>query len=646
MTFSNVVFPTLAVLLFWACIALVLAGCGFLVRSLLLRLARAATAGGLIVADLWIGLAGVTAYVLLWNLWLPVDWEACVIPVAAGVIGLAAGGRRLTPPERRPSAVVLGVWGIAVLWLANASLGPAGDYDYGLYHLNLIDYARKYAALPGLADLHIRLGAGDAHLLFVALIDHGPLSGAAPHFADGLLALLVLFDLGTRLAFRPPATWLRSFTSTFALLLVAAVLVMAAARPTHRISSPNLDFATFLLVLVGTLYLVDCLEGGFSLPPALVSACVFATTAATRPLYWLWAGYSLVLFLVIAGRARSWRTAFSLCALPAVVAVGWLARQSVLSGYPLYPLTISGLPVNWRLPSSLLHGENRIDFAWAREPGVNPNIVLGSWHWLPGWLRVEERVNLDVVLPLALLLLGLAIAISQRFRPAAAGRGKVALSVAVPAVVTLGIWFATAPDPRFVWAPIWLLPMSLLAWVLPDRLSMPRLVELVAAVAVALFLAWLGHEHRPLFIEGVAAGAIVVTAVLFVVRGRPWVARVIPLAVLVLLVAEFGIASTALFGGIHLAAGDSSGPIGTPPDPKPTLVPVVTASGLKVAHPLDSDQCWHALLCFPKLLGPQLHLRGTSVSDGFSLAAIRHSALSGRRRSTTDGRLPAVRRIP
>jgi hypothetical protein len=626
MTFSNVVFPTLAVLLFWVCIALVLAGCGLLIRLLLGRLGGAAAGGGLIVADLWIGLAGVSAYVLLWNLWLPVDWEACAIPVVAGVIGLVAGGRRLTRPGRRPSAAVAGVWGIAVLWLANASLGPAGDYDYGLYHLNLIDYARKYAALPGLADLHIRLGAGDAHLLFVALIDHGPLAGAAPHFTDGLLAALVLFDLGTRLAFQPLSTWLRSFTSTFGVLLVAAVLVMAAARPTHLISSPNLDFAAFLLVLVGALYLVECVEGGFSLPPALVSACAFATAAATRPLYWLWAGYALVLFVVIAGRARSWRTASALGALPFVVAVGWVARQSVLSGYPFYPLTVAGLPVNWRLPSSLLHGENRIDFAWAREPGVSPNVVLGSWHWLSGWLRTQQRTNLDVVLPLALLLLGLAIAISQRFRPAVGGRGKAALSTAVPAVVTLGIWFATAPDPRFVWAPIWLLPISLLAWVLPDRLSMPRLVELAAAVAVALIVAWFGHEHRRLFIEGALAGAIVATVVLVVVRGRPWVARIAPLAVLVLLVAEFGIASTALFGGIHLAAGDSSGPIGTPPDPKPTLVPVVTASGLKVAHPLDSDQCWQALLCFPTLLGPQLHLRGTRVSDGFSLDAARRTA--------------------
>ncbi len=483
-----------------------------------------------------------------------------------GVVGLVAGARRIARPERRPSAVVLGVWGVVVLWLANASLAPAGDYDYGLYHLNLIDYARKYAALPGLADLHVRLGAGDAHLLFVALLDRGPLAGVAPHFLDGLLASLVLFDLATRLAFRPASTWLRSYTSTFGLLLVPAVLVMASDRPTHRISSPNLDYAAFLLVLVGALYLAECIEGGFSLPPALVSVCAFATTAATRPLYWLWAGYALVLLVVLAGRARSWRAAAALGVLPALIGLGWLARQSVLSGYPLYPPTVGGLPVGWRLPAALLSHENRVDFAWAREPGVNPDVVFGSWHWLSIWLAVQRR-NLDVTLPLALLVLGLAIALSRGFRASAPGRRKVALVLLAPSLVTLVIWFATAPDPRFAWGAIWVGSLSVLAWMLPDAVSAPRLVELVAAAAVALFVAWFGYEHRLWFLPAALAGAAVTAVVLVAVRGRPWAARFVPLAVLALVVAELGIASTALFGGVHLAAGDSTGPIGAPPDP-------------------------------------------------------------------------------
>jgi hypothetical protein len=560
----------------------------------------------------------VTAYVLFWNLWLPVDWEAWVLPVAGGAVGLVCGARRLVWPERRPSSVVLGVSAAFVLWLANASLGPAGDYDYGLYHLNAIDWARKYAAILGLANLHMRLGAADAHLLFVALIDHGPLAGAAPHFVDGFLASLVLFDLGARLAFRPISTWLRSFSSTFGLLLVPVVVVVAATSPTHRISSPNLDFATFLLVVIGTLYLAEAIEGEYSLPSALVSVCVLATTAATRPLYWLWAGYALVLLVAIAGRARLWRTSATLGTLPALLALGWVARQAVLSGYLFYPVTVGGLPVSWRLPSTLLNSENRVDFAWARDPGVDPNAVLASWHWLSGWLQVQ-RANLDVVLPLALLLLGLAIALSRRFRPAAAGRGRVALAVLGPSLVTLAIWFATAPDPRFAWGLIWLVPLSLLAWVLPERISTPRAVELALAAAVIAFVAWFGSDHRSWLLPAALAGAAVTAAVLGVAGELPW-ARLVPITVLALLIAELGIAATASSGGLHLSAGDGRGPIGTPPDPEPRLVPVVTDSGLKLTRPVRGDQCWQQLFCLPhRLLGPQLHLRGTSVSDGFSL---------------------------
>ena len=153
---------------------------------------------------------------------------------------------------------------VSIVWLANASLAVADDYDFGLYHLNLIDYAKRYAALPGLADLHVRLGAGDAHLLFVALLDRGPLSGAGPHLADGLLASLLIFDLVRRFVFRPASAWFSSFTSTLALLLIPIVVIVAALRPTQRISSPNLDFAAFVLVVVGILYLAECVEDGFA----------------------------------------------------------------------------------------------------------------------------------------------------------------------------------------------------------------------------------------------------------------------------------------------------------------------------------------------------------------------------------------------
>jgi hypothetical protein len=618
-TFENVVFPTLGVLVFWVFVALMLAGCGHLLRRLLAPfLPGGREVGGLVVGDLWVGFAGLLAYVLLWNLVLAVTWAALVVPVVAGVAGLVVGGRGVRRP-RRVSPVVAGAGGLAILWVANASLGPAGDYDYGLYHLNLIGYALKYPAVPGLADLHTRLGAGDAHLLFVALLDHGPLAPAVPHLVNGLLLSLLLVDLFARLAVRPVSEWFLSFTGTLAVLLVPAVLTAAAIRPTHRISSPDLDFATFVLVIVGALYLADCVENGFSAVPALVSTCAFAAASATRPLYWLWAAFALV---VVGLRARRSRAVLALCVLPALLAVGWLARQAVLSGYPFYPLSALGLPVDWRLPASLLNAQTRVDFAWARDPGVDPNVVLGSWHWLSAWWIPVFQRSLDAVLPATLFVLAAVGAVALKVRGSVgSGRGKPMLALLVPSLVSISIWFWTIPDPRFVWAPIWLVPLSVAAWALPARVPHPRAVEVVLALVVVAGFAAFGYEHRLWLVYGVGLAAVLVAGVLVLLKRRDLIERAMSFAVLTLLIAEVGIAVGAAFGGIHLNAGDGHGPLGTPRDTVPRLVTVTTASGLALSKPPRSDQCWAQLLCVPRLLGPQLHLRGSSVRDGFSLSS-------------------------
>ena len=89
-----------------------------------------------------------------------------------------------------------------MLWLANRALAAAHDYDLGLYHLNVVEYASRFAAIPGLGNLQSRLGAGDAHLLLVALLGDGPWGGAAPHLANGLLVSILFADIASRFALR------------------------------------------------------------------------------------------------------------------------------------------------------------------------------------------------------------------------------------------------------------------------------------------------------------------------------------------------------------------------------------------------------------------------------------------------------------
>ena len=625
MTVIDVVLPTLAVLLSWAIVGAMLAGCGLLTRQATLSLFSRSPAGGLARADLWIGLAAVVAYLQVWNLFLSISWHAWIAPLAAGLAGLSVAVRRF-PRVRagRLSVGVISLTGLGILWLANQALAAAEDYDLGLYHLGMIGYALKYATLPGLGNLQGRLAAGDAHPLFVAFLDHGPWAKAGLHLASGLLVAMLFVDLGSRFALRTATRRPPSFTGRMALLLVPATVTLVGIRPTHRLSSPNLDLAAFVLVVVGALYLAECVERDFPPAAALTATSSFALASVTRPLYWLPTVFAAGLIVVAAGREREKtrlrivRSAALSCTLPGVLLIGWMGRQAILSGYPLLPATIGALPTDWRVPASVIRAQNRGDDAWARWPGIDPQVVLSSWHWLTAWWLAKRARDPDIVAPLILLaclvpsLVGRGTADAERRK-----RTAPMLSVLVPALATLIAWFLIAPDPRFAFAPIWLVPIALAAWALPTT-TRPLSGSLLLAAGIALVgFVELGVGHLAWLTPVALAGWTIATF-----SQRLWLSGRSPgllayAAVLSVALAPVGI--VAHFGAFHIVVANHDGPFGTLPEPTPKVVPFTTASGLQVSQPVDTDRCFLVTLCTQDS-NSRLHLRGARISDGFSVS--------------------------
>ena len=382
-----------------------------------------------------------------------------------------------------------------------------------------------------------------------------------------------------------------------------------------------------MIVAVGLLYLAESVELGFKPAAVLASTGSLAAAATTRPLYWLaavFAAGTVYFGLTRRGAAlhrRARRAAGLVCVLPAVLLVASAVRQSVLSGYPFFPLTFPALPVGWRVPASVVQDQTRWDFAWARSPGILPSIVLSSWHWLTAvWLHSRER-DLDVVAPLALLA-SLVPSFAARGGPGGARKKRALpmLAVLVPSVVTLVAWFFLAPDPRFAFAPIWVVPIAVTAWVLPpfgNRRSL--IVAALVAPPVAAGLATVSIKHPAWFLPvALEVWAGVAIAACLVTRSRS-PALVAHAAALSVALAAIGVVVHR--GGFHPVVANQSGPLGTPPETVPQVAAVETASGLKVLLPQGTDQCWKVLLCVPQLRSPSLRLRGTTIRAGFRMTS-------------------------
>ena len=615
--------PTLAVVVIWLALGVVLGASGYAVRRLLFG------DGAPAIADLWIGLAALLAYLELWSLVTGIGALAWVGPGAGAVAGAALALRarprsqrslRERPPLSRRfsfralsgrlragSETVVTVLGTAVgvLWLANRALGPAQDYDLGLYHASAVRYAVDYGTVTGLGNLQSRLGGGDAHLLLVAFLQHGPWAGAASHLVGGLLVTLLAAEIATRVVSGRRG----SFARRLALLLVPATVTVVGIGTAYRLASPNLDLAAFVLVAVGALYLSECSEDGVRPTPALASLAAFTAAAVTRPEYFLPAFVAAVVFALALRRAR---VVVAVCALPALLALGWLARQTLLSGYPLFPATVASLPVGWRVPIANVRAQNTWTDSWARWPGQTPAVVNASWHWLSVWAHARVR-DFDTMAPAALLA-ALVPALLAR-RGARTLRLKPLLAVALPSLVLLVAWFAVAPDPRFALAPLWLVPAALAAWALPatDDRSTPAVV-VAGAVAAAGFAAVAVTDLTWLFLVVLDALALVGVALRF--AGSPRAQTLFARAAL-LAVALVPVGFVADRGGFDIVVANGGGTLGTPPNPVPTVVPYTTRSGLQLTEPAGgADQCWGVLLCVPQP-SPDVRLRGSSIGDGF-----------------------------
>jgi hypothetical protein len=638
----TIVVPTLEVLVTWLCIALVLLGCGYAVRQGLARV-RSNPAPEAAMSDVWIGLVLLVVYLQVWNLFLAVDPLAWGAPIALGLVGLGLIARSLAQRGRRPRRPSIGIvvvaTALATVWAANQSLAVDRLYDDGLYHLGIVRYAATYPTIPGLANLHERLGADDPNLLFGALLSHGPWSGGANHLVTGFLAALLFVEVGFR--FLPTvAPRVPQFTKRVALLLFLATIVIVelpewpGVTPGEPLwfNSLSLDIAAFIFVGVGLLYLAESIESAPAIGPAVTSIAMLSLSAVTRPLYWLTALLGAGA-LVVANRslgrlttAQSLRAMVPVAVLPFGLAVGWAARQSVLSGYPFFPLTLGGLPVDWRVPARTVDKANEFIVSWARHPGLTPHQVLGSWHWLSWWIPTESH-DPNLLVPLAVTIVSLAALVLRGVRKSLRRRQTAAmLGLVGPSAATLVAWFFLAPNPRFALAPIWFVPIALAAWTMPaapfDDFS-EKSLTLAAVVTVALFLSLeLDTRHLVWAALGVAV-LIVAIHYRYGDRASSALARV---AAVCVLLATVG--SLTYHGHYAFVVANRSGTFGAPPDPVPSLVRYRTHWGLVLYHPATSpadataQQCWSILFCTPSpydnlnYVNLNLRLRGPHFRDG------------------------------
>ena len=472
--------------------------------------------------------------------------------------------------------VVVTTVSVVAILLAVRGLGPANNYDTGLYHLGAVQYAGDFGTVPGLANVFNAFGYSNSVIPGAAFLGNGPWDGNGFRFFNGFIAFLVLMDLVIRVAFRSKSV------GTYLLVVgVTGMFLPLIAVTDFWVTSPTSDSAIMLLTLVSAVYLSDFVASRKDMyANASVVGITLVVLISMRPtmLFFAAASFFVVLLVFVARRryinaARLVWSVSVVGVIAFIVGTVQIVRDYLLSGWLLYPLSLLPFDVSWRAvdPTSL----REATLAAARDPSAAEYWpVAHSWIWIDEWFVARWSMWETYFWLLGSLVLAGAVVVAVR--SGASIRLRTLLLTVFPSVIAVTAWFTVSPPSyRFIWGPLFLIFMIPLAFVLHS-----------------IHKSWI----RPALIAGLVA--VLGSVTLFTA-----IARV-----------DYGGMSAEGTWGI----GSASVPYSYAPSPLPDTQEFVTESGLVVRTLISGEQCWAVFPLCTVNPNPSLTQRGESIQDGFT----------------------------
>ena len=385
-------------------------------------------------------------------------------------------------------------------------------HDTLLYHLAAVRWVADFGSVPGLANLHGRLGFNSAlH----------PLSGlfGAPfgiaigsEFANPVIVLCTCAVLLQGIRLNRKAFFAQG--SIYAGLLLPLILSQLFSQ---CLSSPQPDVAGVAIAILVTWHLREVIFETETLPEIEQSSFLRVLMAGSLVVMLklsyaaLGLAAAALVTLVILIRRRRFIAILLPVLLVFLSSIPWVCRGYITSGYPLYPSELGAIHFDWTVPPEAASSDKKWILSWARDPTRDADSVLANNDWLRPWLTTtlsDPLVLKSVVLGAAGLILSLISAPGRWHQ----GSFRQCGFLIAPILFSLVFWLLTAPDPRFAGATIWTLAADFVYLPFACLDSVRLLVRGLITVLVAAFVGVelgagvirLGTEHEqfPNFVGG------------------------------------------------------------------------------------------------------------------------------------------------
>jgi hypothetical protein len=568
-----------SILLTWMLCALVLAGIG----TWLLRRLRVECS---LFDAFWAGLCVAVASLGVYHFFRPVDVPIIGLLSAVGLYEIILNRNLLAAGYREDTSIKFGsavCCTLALAVIAARCAGPAVHYDTGFYGAMAVRWFVTYPVVPGLTNLLGQLGLNSNVFLCVAALDQGPWRNLGFHLFVGLLLSAIVISIAesfSRVFLSQKQSPLNYFVLVFAVPGIVWVL-------TGEIVGTNTDLPTTVVLIAAMIALFDGLQERVKpdgsqglIESRLLVAMLLFTLALTFKISSLavaglgWGVALFELFSLKSPRLRERQFIVAAVLLSAALAIPWLIRGVILSGYPLFPSSVFAVNVDWRVPRVAADMLAQFNRSWARIPHAGFE-ETGGIHWVGRWFAGAIGNRADFIAPLFVSLVGFVFLLRRGVL-----KDLFWLKLLLPSLGGLAFWFSLAPAFRFGEAAIWTTAACLGAAALQQLLPATSLRgRQVVLLGLLLLGGWCSYPRT-----------------IWRVHFRPLL--------------------------------DVQGFL---PLPRARTMPYALNSGLIVGVPIETNQCWDATIPCSPYFADSLQLRNRqNLRRGFRVAMPESSLPSDR----------------
>lgn len=331
----------------------------------------------------FIGLVVLTAYLQIMSLFFPMKsnvvfivWLLITFLSIFKYIELKKVIVKTSKASKIPLFLLVGSTAIILLTLYYSTKSVTW-YDTYLYHFNMVRWNKYFPVVPGLANLHDRLGFNSSLHIVAAFVEKFAGDGNSAFIINGLIiSLVALFYFFTSVNKEERLT-----VRIFSILTIPYILLRITSIETASLST---DLAIASLSLIFSLELLRLPTNYFilfSIAALLFSIKISGSTALIIVI--------LTIFLKSKQKIKDYLK-YSLLGI--TIILGLLLRNIIISGYPLFPVPFFSFPYYWKLPSIRLSRTLNAIRGWTRMPGPNylKSLNGGLFFWVgPWWDRIK-----------------------------------------------------------------------------------------------------------------------------------------------------------------------------------------------------------------------------------------------------------------